>query len=306
MRTYEFVCSNNPEHYFERRTPNGWCDRCDMANRPLLVPLDDPIPVPEPSESTIDEQIPETNRESMPDPTDAPTERGDEINNSDGQDVPENHPGDEPDSGNPDENTEIGSEDGITIDGSRHEENEQVPTPDPLPQPLIVLGDQEWLQPFLSKTALNNGETLFHAQSPADWNYAQDHHIAAYCLPAVESGAKGEALLYNHFAVTHPSGLAPEGFRIPSHQDIETLKKNQTPQFLDSHLTKTSGKTLFHRLAFGSFVEASRNRIFWTNTPNLRYTAKAYSVNVNTHEIALHSYDRHAAFFVRCLKITEE
>lgn len=277
-----------------------------MANRPLLVPLDDPIPIPEPSETNIDEPIPETNREPMVDSTDVPTEYSDEINNSDGQDVPENHAGDELDSGNPDQNPEVGSGDGFTIDGTQQEENEQVPSPDAQPQPIIVLGDQEWLQPFLSKTSLNNGETLFHAQSSAEWNYALDHQVAAYCFPADETGGAGEALLYNHFAVTHPGGLAPEGFRIPTKQDIELLMLHQTPQFLESHLAETSVKTIHHRLAFGSFVEASRNRVLWTSTPNLRYTANAYHVHVRTHEVTLHSYDKHAAFFVRCLRVPRE
>jgi uncharacterized protein (TIGR02145 family) len=87
--------------------------------------------------------------------------------------------------------------------------------------------NQTWLLDNLATTTFMNGDTIFFAKSASDWRAAGIAKMPACCYYWDEI-KNGElfGLLYNWYAVIDPRGIAPDGFRIPSNQDWETLAIN--------------------------------------------------------------------------------
>jgi uncharacterized protein (TIGR02145 family) len=89
----------------------------------------------------------------------------------------------------------------------------------------VVIGDQEWMQYNLDVAYYRNGDTIYHAESNYDWEYARDNGIGAWCYYN-NSSSNGVIYgkLYNWYAVNDERGLAPEGWRVPSDDDWKELE----------------------------------------------------------------------------------
>ncbi|MEY4141776.1 MAG: hypothetical protein RL110_1148 [Bacteroidota bacterium] len=57
-----------------------------------------------------------------------------------------------------------------------------------------------------------------------------------------------------------------------------------------------------HRLPLSTYANGTKDRCFWTNQANGHYTAYAFRVSVDKHEIQCRQIDKNAGYFVRLLK----
>lgn len=89
----------------------------------------------------------------------------------------------------------------------------------------VVIGNQEWMQKNLDVAYYRNGDTIYHAESNADWQYAGENGIGAWCYYNNDPD-NGDIYgkLYNWYAVNDERGLAPEGWRVPSDDDWKELE----------------------------------------------------------------------------------
>lgn len=281
MANYKYVCTNNPEHLFEEPTADHWCNICDISTHPMLKPIDQPaqeniieIPVP-PSPEVAPVVV------TAPEPAPAPVEEVKIIEPAPQPVIEVNTPEPTPE-----------------------------PSPEPEPEPEIiqevVIGNQTWMQHFLHRKTLNNDGRIFHAKTPKEWAEAKAGRNAAWCYPNNDASLGEQiGLLYNYYAVTHPEGLAPDGWDIPTVDDVMKLKQHGPKGFIKDHLKYSNHKDVSHRLALGSFIEAGPKRVFWTQNHHVVYTAFAYSIHGEKHDLDLRLYDKSAGFFVRCIKRTE-
>lgn len=277
MANYKYVCTNNPEHLFEEPTADHWCNICDISTHPMLKPIDQPaqemvIETPAPPAPEVVPVVVAT-----PEPAPAPVEEVKIV-----------EPAPQP-----------------VIEVKTPE-----PAPEPAPEPEIipemVIGNQTWMQHFLHRKTLNNDGRIFHAKTPKDWAEAKAARKAAWCYPNNDASLGEQiGLLYNYYAVTHPEGLAPDGWDIPTVDDVMKLKQHGPKGFIKDHLKYSNHKDVSHRLALGSFIEAGPKRVFWTQNHHVVYTAFAYSIHGEKHDLDLRLYDKSAGFFVRCIKKTE-
>jgi uncharacterized protein (TIGR02145 family) len=83
------------------------------------------------------------------------------------------------------------------------------------------IGDQYWMNTNLDVTSFNDGTELKLAQSKEDWDDCFNNKIPAYCYHQNDS-LKKNGVLYNIHAL-NSGKLAPEGFFIPTKQDVEIL-----------------------------------------------------------------------------------
>lgn len=83
----------------------------------------------------------------------------------------------------------------------------------------VEVGEQVWMAENLNVDTFNNGDTIFHAKTAADWLKAGQEKIPAWCY--FENNPTNYSLgkLYNWYAVNDTRGLAPEGWRIPNNND---------------------------------------------------------------------------------------
>lgn len=94
----------------------------------------------------------------------------------------------------------------------------------------IVIGEQEWMAENLNVGHYRDGTPIPNLQDNYSWDeIPQKHDIeddekCAWCYyENNEKYGKIYGKLYNWYAVNNPCGLAPKGWRIPSHKDWSEL-----------------------------------------------------------------------------------
>lgn len=86
------------------------------------------------------------------------------------------------------------------------------------------MGEQTWMTENLDVDEFRNGDEIFEAKSTEDWVDAIKTRIPAWSYYDGNShNGKIYGKLYNWYAVKDPRGLAPEGWKIPSSEDLRIL-----------------------------------------------------------------------------------
>jgi uncharacterized protein (TIGR02145 family) len=89
--------------------------------------------------------------------------------------------------------------------------------------PFVKIGSQIWMAEDLKVKKFRNGEKIKHAQSDAEWKNAFEKKIPAWCYMVDKAIKSGTTILYNLWAQNDERGLAPEGWKIPSQHDWDSL-----------------------------------------------------------------------------------
>ncbi len=87
----------------------------------------------------------------------------------------------------------------------------------------VKIGDQWWMAENLKTTHYRNGDPIANITDDSEWMGLQ---TGAYCNYNNDTSfveVYGYGRLYNYFAVDTSSGLAPEGWHVPSDQDWQIL-----------------------------------------------------------------------------------
>jgi uncharacterized protein (TIGR02145 family) len=287
MANYKYVCTNNPEHLFDEPTADHWCNICDISTHPMLKPIEQPTPQKEVLATPLPHELEQATVLESEAPKDAETNA---LDNSVSETPPNPHP--------------IQTNE-IKVKKESEPKHNSEPELKNIVEviPEIIVGKQTWMKYFLHSKTLSNDGRIFHAKTPKEWAEAKDSRRAAWCYPNNDASL-GEkiGLLYNYYAVTHPEGLAPEGWDVPTLDDIMLLKEHGAKGFIKEHLKYSIHKDVSHRLALGSFIDGGSKRILWTQSHHVVYTAYAFLIHGENHEIDLRLYDKSAGFFVRCIK----
>ncbi|MBL4704152.1 MAG: fibrobacter succinogenes major paralogous domain-containing protein [Flavobacteriales bacterium] len=86
------------------------------------------------------------------------------------------------------------------------------------------IGNEQWTTSNLNVATFRNGEIIPHATTSSEWLIAGKSKQPAWCYYKFDAKHEKEyGKLYNWYAVNDSRGLAPEGFKIPSMEDYETL-----------------------------------------------------------------------------------
>ena len=86
----------------------------------------------------------------------------------------------------------------------------------------VIIGNQEWMSENLKVTHYRNGDPIPHLTDNTDWISTND---GAYCVyDNNPSNADTYGNLYNWYAVDDSRGLAPEGWHVPTDEEIMVLE----------------------------------------------------------------------------------
>ena len=86
----------------------------------------------------------------------------------------------------------------------------------------VIIGNQEWIVENLKVTHYRNGDTIPHLIDNGDWSGTNS---GAYCFyNNTPSNFDTYGNLYNWYAVNDSRGLAPEGWHIPTDEEIMQLE----------------------------------------------------------------------------------
>lgn len=86
----------------------------------------------------------------------------------------------------------------------------------------VVINGETWKTKNLNVVVFNNGDSILHAKTDAEWENASSTGTPAYCVPPSMDQSK-TGLLYNHFVVQDSRGVCPDGYHVPSALEFETL-----------------------------------------------------------------------------------
>ncbi len=87
----------------------------------------------------------------------------------------------------------------------------------------VQIGGRDWMVSNLKTTRLNDGTTLQNVAGNLDWFLSWRRGLPSYCLYENDEKYKDVyGVLYNYYTV-ETEKLCPEGWRIPTKPDIETL-----------------------------------------------------------------------------------
>lgn len=86
----------------------------------------------------------------------------------------------------------------------------------------IIIGDQEWMMENLKVTHYRNGDPIPHITDSNGWVGTSNGAYCVYGNQPYHADTYGH--LYNWFAVNDSRGLAPEGWHVPTDDDIKELE----------------------------------------------------------------------------------
>jgi uncharacterized protein (TIGR02145 family) len=195
----------------------------------------------------------------------------------------------------------------------------------------FVIGEQEWMIENLKVTHYRNGEPI-----PNETNEWDNLTTGAYCVYYnIPANAEIYGNLYNWYAVDDVRGLAPEGWRVPSDEDIMELEmtlgmsENQANStgyrgtnegsqlagsydlWLDGILRNNSEFDIsgFNFLPGGyrngSFVNLGGNGYLWSSTEYNGTQAIFRSLSSNYATVYRSNNSKRWGFSVRCVRDVE-
>ncbi|MDZ7723863.1 MAG: fibrobacter succinogenes major paralogous domain-containing protein [candidate division KSB1 bacterium] len=86
----------------------------------------------------------------------------------------------------------------------------------------VKIGDLWWMAENLRVTHYRNGKDIPQVTGTAEWGQTTSGAFCNYENDALYTEPYGR--LYNWYAVTHPDGLAPEGWRIPTDREWKDIE----------------------------------------------------------------------------------
>lgn len=90
---------------------------------------------------------------------------------------------------------------------------------------VVTLGTQVWMTKNIYVTTYRNGDAIPELTEDNSWTSTADPNDGGYCnYDNNEDGVKRNGRLYRWATATDSRGVLPEGYRIPSYEEIRDLK----------------------------------------------------------------------------------
>jgi uncharacterized protein (TIGR02145 family) len=184
----------------------------------------------------------------------------------------------------------------------------------------VLIGTQTWMKENLSVTRFRNGDPIPEAQTAKEWADASNAKQPAWCWYEGDGGKFGKkyGVMYNWYAVNHPSGLAPEGWRVAEDEDWSQLEKflggnigaavvlkNESGWFQGGNGSNSKGFSALPggmRLSLGMFSDVERIGSWWTATEENEDRAWERSMGYGNKDVYRSYGYKGAGYSVRCVK----
>lgn len=121
-----------------------------------------------------------------------------------------------------------------------------------LPEGAVRVGNQIWMDHNLNEKTFRNGDAIELCQDPECWIEAFRNKKPAMLYYNFDETANAQyGALYNVWALLDERGLAPDGWRVPLKEDVDSLFKDQSiPYFLRSKGSVHDGSGLWKQVSY--------------------------------------------------------
>jgi len=176
----------------------------------------------------------------------------------------------------------------------------------------VKIGDQVWMAENLKVTKYRNGDPVPNVTSNNSWIKLKTGAYCNYNNNSENGDIYGR--LYNWYAVNDPRGLAPEGWHIPTDDELDELidfigEKNahelkSTTGWESNNDTNKSGFTALaggFRWRDGTFKALGQVGSWWSKDDNDNYTESLGLSSIYT-DIGFIESQKEFGYSVRCIK----
>jgi uncharacterized protein (TIGR02145 family) len=191
----------------------------------------------------------------------------------------------------------------------------------------VTIGNQIWMTKNLDVSTFRNGDPIPEIKTEEEWQMAEENGQPAWCYYDNDP-ANGEKYgkLYNWHAVNDPRGLAPEGWHIPSEDELNELINflggiefagikmktsvgwddyvkpfGTTDSWKGTNESKFSGLPGGFRYFDGNFMSLEITGSWWSIFKVDEYNLRNYFILYYNSPL-VHSLDSASGLSVRCLK----
>jgi uncharacterized protein (TIGR02145 family) len=191
----------------------------------------------------------------------------------------------------------------------------------------VTIGNQIWMAKNMDVSTFRNGDPIPEVRTDEEWQMADYNGQPAWCYYDNDP-ANGEKYgkLYNWHAVIDPRGLAPEGWHIPSEDELDELinflggndlagiKMKTSVGWFDyikptgakdsrkgTNESKFSGLPGGSRFSGGNFMALETSGSWWSILKIDEYILPNYFVLYYDSPF-VHSHDAITGLSVRCIK----
>lgn len=194
--------------------------------------------------------------------------------------------------------------------------------------PFLDMGTQEWMAEDLRVIHYRDGSPIVYAANADEWHHIEEG-AGVYTFYDFDYDQYGQYYgpLYNGYTVTHPAGLCPAGWRMPTIDEWETLtvylgtrnkaggrmKSLRTapgdghPRW-DSPNTGATNESGFSALPAGLMgthghpASVGQLSFWWTTTKDAPTVQVAYGAHFDQSVIGYGRFHPLHGFSVRCIK----
>jgi uncharacterized protein (TIGR02145 family) len=171
----------------------------------------------------------------------------------------------------------------------------------------MKIGEQVWMTQNLAVSKFQNGDTILHAKTDAEWQKAAKSKQPAWCYYNNDtSSQKNYGKLYNWYAVNDKRGLAPTGWHIPTETEWTKLVTGLGGERSAGEVIKSNGlggSLSGFRDSDGSFHNDGLVGYWWGATESSAGNAWCYSITYFSSAFnSDNSADKQKGFSVRCVK----
>jgi len=162
----------------------------------------------------------------------------------------------------------------------------------------VKIGVQIWTAQNLDVDHYRNGDAIPNVQDNEMWRKLK---TGAWCYYLNKEGNRFVyGKLYNWYAVNDPRGLAPEGWRLPTHEESQKLISSL--DFTSDTVTDAVSFNLLPnglRSKSGKFIGFGERATFWSSSGDTRSTALGANVDIKFDLNKREIYDKKEGLGVR-------
>jgi hypothetical protein len=164
----------------------------------------------------------------------------------------------------------------------------------------FIIGKQVWMAENLQVTRYRNGEAIPNITDTAAWTASTS---GAYCNYNNDTGnVAGYGRLYNWHAINDKRKLAPEGWHIPTEEEIATLVAllEKNPPTADT--LKVQALAGYRHCNGGTYHTLGFNGYWWSATRSFEIYDWSSRIFTGFADVQRNGYEAGFGFAVRCVR----
>jgi uncharacterized protein (TIGR02145 family) len=164
----------------------------------------------------------------------------------------------------------------------------------------ITIGNQLWMAENLRVTRYRNGEPISHVPDTAAWAACT---TGAYCHYNNDTSYIPDyGRLYNWYAINDSRNIAPEGWHVPTNEEIAALVTWLQTDTASAAIFKVKGLAGYRHATDGSFHTLAFNGYWWSATRSFEIYDWSPRLFTGFADVQRNDYEARYGLAVRCVK----